>query len=528
MQQSMVIRWCLLFLVAFQSMEVNQAARILAPFFFPGKSHLIMTNAIVRELVKRGHEVTFITAFSLAKENLGPNYKEVLIPQYDFWPRIKEKSKKTTVLEMADLSSLTFIALCQDMGLHSTDFAFQQPEVQALIQAKNKLGKYDLLLAEEFYNEGALILGHLYQIPIVTISTFGYTNYLSNMFGFVAPWSFVTHMYLPYTDRLSFSERIHNTYLCTMEVFLRRFYYLPAQDAILRKHFSHLLDEVPTVKQLNNNVSAILINNFMPLDAPRPTSFNMIPVGGLHIVPPKPLPKHLQDFLDGATHGAIYFSLGSQVRSAEFPPEKIQILLEVFGSLKQRVLWKFEADKLDHLPDNVMIQNWLPQADILAHPNVKVFIAHGGQFGIQEAVYYGVPLLGIPIYADQHGNIHKSVAKGYALGLSYDAISTDTLNGSLSELLYNPKYQTNAKRASRIYRDRPLGAMDTAMYWIDYVIEHRGAPHIISASLSLSWYQLYLLDVLAVALVIILIPLLGLYFLCTKSSRRTPTKVKRN
>jgi len=63
----------------------GDGARILAPFFLPVKSHFMMTDAIIRELVKRGHEVTFITPLSLAKENLGPNYREILLPKYDTW-----------------------------------------------------------------------------------------------------------------------------------------------------------------------------------------------------------------------------------------------------------------------------------------------------------------------------------------------------------------------------------------------------------------------------------------------------------
>ncbi|KAG5670631.1 hypothetical protein PVAND_000879 [Polypedilum vanderplanki] len=55
-------------------------------------------------------------------------------------------------------------------------------------------------------------------------------------------------------------------------------------------------------------------------------------------------------------------------------------------------------------PDNVMISSWLPQRDILAHPNVKAYICHGGLLGTTEAVYEGVPVLGIPIFGDQKTN----------------------------------------------------------------------------------------------------------------------------
>ncbi|KAH8331593.1 hypothetical protein KR074_007669, partial [Drosophila pseudoananassae] len=514
-------------LVALQQLDLGEGSRILAAFFFPGKSHFMMTNAIIRELVKRGHEVTFITPFSLEKENLGPNYKEIVIGQYNFWPEIKELTNTNTILEMTDVNRLTFLRMVYVMGTHSTDFAFDQPGVQAVINAKDKAGKYDLLLVEQFYNEGALILGHLYQIPVITVSTFGYANYLSQLFGIVSPWSYVPHLYMPYTDRMSLWDRVGNVFMSATEDLMRRYSYYPEHDAILQKHFSHLLDRVPTINELERNISAILLNQYVPLASPRPIAYNMIPVGGLHIKPSKALPENLQNFLDGATHGAIYFSLGSQVQSADLPPEKLKIFLNVFGSLKQRVLWKFEDESLPNLPANVKVQKWTPQADILAHPNVKVFIAHGGLFGFQEAVHYGVPVLGMPVYADQYSNLNNGKQAGLALVMDYRKFTEEELRSNLLELLENPKFKNNMKQASKVFRDRPLSAMDTAMYWIDYVIEHRGAPHLVSVGVELPWYQFYLLDIIALALAVVLLPILALLFICPKSSKTTASSPKR-
>lgn len=63
-----------------------------------------------------------------------------------------------------------------------------------------------------------------------------------------------------------------------------------------------------------------------------------------------------------------------------------------------------------------MIQKWLPQNDILAHPNVKLFITHSGLFGTFEALANGVPLMMIPFFGDQYRNVTKNK---YDFFLSY-------------------------------------------------------------------------------------------------------------
>jgi glucuronosyltransferase len=67
----------------------------------------------------------------------------------------------------------------------------------------------------------------------------------------------------------------------------------------------------------------------------------------------------------------------------------------------------------------------------------------------------------------------------------------------MSILLYY-RYRENAQRLSRIYRDQPFTPLQKAVYWTEYVIRHKGAPHLRSAVLDLAWYQYFLLDVIAV------------------------------
>jgi glucuronosyltransferase len=63
---------------------------------------------------------------------------------------------------------------------------------------------------------------------------------------------------------------------------------------------------------------------------------------------------------------------------------------------------------------------------------------------------------------------------------------------------YGCSYTQNAKVLSERYRDRPMSPLDTAVYWTEYVIRHKGAPHLRGAARNLSWWQEALLDVYAV------------------------------
>jgi len=77
------------------------------------------------------------------------------------------------------------------------------------------------------------------------------------------------------------------------------------------------------------------------------------------------LHQELQEYLDEAPDGVIYYSMGSQLQGYLMPESKRNAFLGAFSKLKQRVLWKWESDTLPGQPSNVKIGKWLPQSDIL-------------------------------------------------------------------------------------------------------------------------------------------------------------------
>lgn len=99
---------------------------------------------------------------------------------------------------------------------------------------------------------------------------------------------------------------------------------------------------------------------------PRPLVPAMVEVGGMHVATTnKKLPEEIQKFLDDATEGAVYFSMGSNLRSDLMSEDKVQEILAAFAKLPQRILWKWESNDLPNLSKNVKVAKWMPQQDIL-------------------------------------------------------------------------------------------------------------------------------------------------------------------
>lgn len=102
--------------------------------------------------------------------------------------------------------------------------------------------------------------------------------------------------------------------------------------------------------------------------------------------------------------GVIYFSLGSNLRSMDLDDFKIIEILTAFKKIPNYTfLWKFETNMMPmDLPSNVHIRPWFLQNDLLGNENTRLFITHGGLLSTQEATWHGVPMLGTPVFADQH------------------------------------------------------------------------------------------------------------------------------
>lgn len=59
---------------------------------------------------------------------------------------------------------------------------------------------------------------------------------------------------------------------------------------------------------------------------------------------------------------------------------------------------------------------------------------------LQEAIFHGVPVLGLPFGIDHHLNLARAVNDGYALLIEWKDVNEDTLSNAVEQLLHNPRY----------------------------------------------------------------------------------------
>lgn len=68
--------------------------------------------------------------------------------------------------------------------------------------------------------------------------------------------------------------------------------------------------------------------------------------------------------LDNSPQGVVYFSLGTNIRTQQYPRDFVNTTIEAFRELPYQIIWKFNYE-IENLPKNVKVFEWLPQQDLL-------------------------------------------------------------------------------------------------------------------------------------------------------------------
>lgn len=303
------------------------------------------------------------------------------------------------------------------------------------------------------------------------------------------------------------------------------YYFLPLCQMAAEKIVElkrDLLDVEKDIDMLFISGNQVLLGN-------RPISPAIVYVDNLHIKPDYNLPQDLQKYLDSSKKGFIYFALGTVQEAEELPEKSLQMIMDAVGELDYNVLFKI-GNSTVKIPKNVHTSVWFPQQSILGHQNIKAFITHGGQRSLEEAIFYGVPVVGIPIVSTNKLGINYITNHGAGATIDPKYMTMDFIKKTVIEVASNKTYKDAMISLRQLSLDNVISGPDRSIWYTEYVLRHGGAKHLRSRLVGINLSQFFMLDFFGTLLIILIfIVVLILYFLrwgfrCfrSRSSKKNP------
>jgi len=464
--------------------------KILGVFHPPAKSHYIVGHALMKGLAEAGHEVTIITPFK--EKNPIKNYEEVYLKH-----SLEEAIKGTRAGNFLNFNNMPFWKLAKVLADVSNNFTINAIRDEAFQQFLREDRQFDLVIAEVFVGDALMALGHYFNAPVIGFTTTVASKWTNDLVGLSHFASHTPNIICGYSGEMTFTQRLWNSLSYWVEDFIAAVYYKPVQQKYLETYWPNKTS-APSLAEVQRNIAAVFVNSHVTYTIPQPITSNLIEIGGIHINRSDiAYTEDVQAFLDGAKDGAIFLSLGSNIKLSKVPANIKKMIANSFSEFPNvRILIKNEEDfdVPSHKKSDLLIKPWFNQQEILAHPNLRVFFSHGGLLSTTEAVHFGKPMVGTPLFFDQYLNMKMAESKGYGISVPYESLSEEKLKSAIRAVLTNPSYAKTAKDLSDRLHDQISTPMETAVHWAEHIAKFKGASHLRSPGLDLPFIVFYNLD----------------------------------
>ncbi len=175
----------------------------------------------------------------------------------------------------------------------------------------------------------------------------------------------------------------------------------------------------------------------------------------------------LPDWWPGLDGPLVYVTFGSVAGGMPIFPALYQAAVQELAGLPVRVLLTIgdagDPAELGTLPANIHVERWVPQADVV--PHAAAMVCHGGYGTTTGALAHGVPLVVLPMFADQPRNAERVAEVGAGIALPAPANvrvvaehARETLaglGGLVEQVLDEPRYARAARRVAESTRALP-------------------------------------------------------------------------
>ncbi|KAL3103508.1 hypothetical protein niasHS_000022 [Heterodera schachtii] len=321
--------------------------------------------------------------------------------------------------------------------------------------------QFDVVLAE-LYNQCPMALFH--RIGVKTkLGTLALPLYQTVVrpFGIPTLSSYVTNLFTPMNGghKMNFVERFVNFVNDLYDWLYLNNLIASYEEPVIAEAFGQ---NFPPLKQIMRNVSLLFTNSNQFFEMPRPISNKIINIGGIVEMKVKELEPGIKAIVDNSLDGTVIVSFGTFADINSMKREMKMAFLEAFAHFPNyEFIWKVELSDED--------------AKLLMHPKIRAFVSHCGFNSVNEAVQFGVPILAIPLLADQLYNAIMARAKGIAVQLDVGELNGEgaeqLLVDGLDKVLNDPSYRQNVKLLKQKFASTPFGAKEKLIRWVEFAAE---------------------------------------------------------
>lgn len=256
-------------LVAFTVLNGAHGLKILGVFPYPGPSHFICFEPLMKALAEKGHEVTVVSHFP-QKNGVG-NYTDIVLEDSAAWRDVVD----IPLLPKTFLKYFETMKHLKQLLSKSCDH-LSHPEVIKLLDPKRT---FDVIVIETWISDCFLGLVHKLGAPFVGISStvsLSWSNWrLKNP---INP-SYIPLPTSPFAPTMSFLERVANVLMLLYEKYTFEKWLIEPGYARATEVFGDL----PQLEAIARNVSLLLVNSHFTLQGARPLVPNVVEIGGMFV-----------------------------------------------------------------------------------------------------------------------------------------------------------------------------------------------------------------------------------------------------
>ncbi|KAK2141701.1 hypothetical protein LSH36_1055g00102 [Paralvinella palmiformis] len=479
---------------------LSRSARVLV-FPLSHMSHIIYHAKIAQLLAEEGHTVDIILpTYTKIPELITETNIRIL--SYEVNSTLADLHKKVLSKVLIDyvMSRTSFERFVNFMKIFmERDPSWDEMKPNLLndeyVRAQLETTHYDVAVVDKMALKAYTALNFSTKFPVILFGTLIYEWVI----GVPSLPSFVPIFISTFDDKMSFLQRFLNTVAYTINYIL----------------LTVVLPDPPiSVSKFPQLCSMYFVLDDVAVSYPRPTTPNIIFVGDAIPSPSKPLLPNIARFVESAERGVILVSFGTYI--SNLPYDLASKFCSAFERIPQKVIWKITNQTICGYPtDKVLALDWIPQNDLLGHPNVKLFISHCGKNSLLESIYHATPILAFPTAIDQPYNAQLVESRGLGHQMRLGEFSADDLASNITGILENRTILSKVQGASLLMRNKTDTPSKRISYWIEHMAAY-GDTYLRSNAMDLNVLQFYCLDVLlAIMAIVALVITINVYLLKT-------------